>query len=71
MEHQAARRGRGVYVLGQGAEARSGLLDGLHDVQEVMQGPGDGVRPFGRTGSGGGFDRGAGVAFLEFDGAEI
>lgn len=30
-----------------------------------------GVRPFGRTGSGGGFDRGAGVAFLEFDGAEI
>jgi len=30
-----------------------------------------GVRPCGWTGSGGGFDRGAGVAVLELDGAEI
>ncbi|WP_218161140.1 hypothetical protein, partial [Albimonas pacifica] len=51
---------------------------GEKDEPHLSQRPGgvethrlDGVRPFGRTGSGGGFDRGAGVAFLEFDGAEI
>jgi hypothetical protein len=33
--------------------------------------PRNGVRPRRWTGSGGGFDRGAGVAVLELDGAEI
>jgi polysaccharide biosynthesis transport protein len=44
------------------------------DLAEILAAPElvkDGVRPCRWTGSGGGFDRGAGVAVLELDGAEI
>ena len=38
IEGQAAQRRRGVELLGYGNEARSALLEGLHDAGEIEQG---------------------------------